>query len=95
MNVIPFATHYHELNFLKNSNQNIENFQVLVEQKNDQLEFSHKIKRRFNKSYGIEAARLAGVPLEVVEKAKNVLKYLENNNNLDTQIKLISRDEIF
>ena len=84
-----FATHYHELNNLKNSNSNIANFQVLVEQKNDQLDFTHKIEKGgSNKSYGIEAARLAGVPKEVIEKAKLVLDSLEKKNNFNTQIKI-------
>ncbi len=84
-----FATHYHELNYLKDSNSNIENFQVLVEQKNDQLYFSHKIQKGgSDKSYGIEAAKLAGVPKEVVEKAKIVLNSLENNNNFNNKIKI-------
>ena len=83
-----FATHYHELNFLKNCNENVENFQVLVEQKDDQLIFSHKIKKgSSNKSYGIEAAKLAGVPREVINKAKVILESLENNNNFNAQIK--------
>jgi len=82
-----FATHYHELNYLKNSNSNIENFQVLVEQKNDQLDFTHKIEKGgANKSYGIEAAKLAGVPTEVIKKAKLVLDSLEKNNNFNTQL---------
>ncbi|MBO8207236.1 DNA mismatch repair protein MutS [Prochlorococcus marinus XMU1406] len=82
-----FATHYHELNYLKNSNKNIENFQVLVEQSNDQLIFSHRIvKGGSNKSYGIEAAKLAGVPIEVIEKAKSVLNSLEKNNKFNTDI---------
>ncbi len=82
-----FATHYHELNYLKNSNSNIENFQVLVKQKNDKLDFTHKIEKGgSNKSYGIEAARMAGIPTEVIEKAKLVLDSLEKNNNFNTQI---------
>ncbi len=82
-----FATHYHELNYLKNSNKNIENFQVLVEQNNDQLIFSHKIEKGgSNKSYGIEAAKLAGIPREVIEKAKSVLNSLEENNKLNNNI---------
>ncbi len=84
-----FATHYHELNYLKNTNANVENFQVLVKQNNDQLDFCHKIEKGgANKSYGIEAAKLAGVPKEVVDKAKLVLDYLENNNKLNSQIKI-------
>ena len=82
-----FATHYHELNYLKNTNANVENFQVLVEQKKDQLYFCHKIvKGGANKSYGIEAAKLAGVPKEVIDKARLVLDDLEKNNNLNSQI---------
>ena len=84
-----FATHYHELNYLKNSTKNVENFQVLVQQKKDQLYFCHKIEKGgANKSYGIEAAKLAGVPGEVIDKAKLVLNYLENNNNFNSQIKI-------
>nr|WP_075439905.1 DNA mismatch repair protein MutS [Prochlorococcus marinus] len=79
-----FATHYHELNYLKNSNKNIQNFQVLVEQNNDKLIFSHRIiKGGSNKSYGIEAAKLAGVPKDVIKKAKLVLNSLEENNKLN------------
>ncbi len=84
-----FATHYHELNYLKNTNTNVKNFQVLVKQKNNQLYFCHKIEKGgANKSYGIEAAKLAGVPKEVVDKARLVLDYLEKNNKLDSQIKI-------
>ena len=84
-----FATHYHELNYLKDSNKNVENFQVLVEQKNDHINFTHKIKKGgSHKSYGIEAAKLAGIPREVIEKAKAVLSSLEKNNNLNNQIKI-------
>ena len=57
------------------------------EQKNDQLDFTHKIEKGgSNKSYGIEAARLAGVPKQVIEKAKLVLDSLEKKNNFNTQI---------
>ena len=84
-----FATHYHELNYLKNSNKNVKNFQVLVKKKKDQLYFCHKIEKgSSNKSYGIEAAKLAGVPKEVIDKAKLVLDYLEKNNNFNADIKV-------
>ena len=77
------------MHFLKDSHKNIENFQVLVEQKNDELIFSHKIaKGSSNKSYGIQAAKLAGVPNEVIEKAKKILTSLEKNNNFDSEIKI-------
>ena len=71
------------------SNPNIENYQVLVKQEKDKLYFCHKIEKGgANKSYGIEAAKLAGVPKEVVDKAKLVLNYLEKNNKLNSQIKI-------
>jgi len=82
-----FATHYHELNYLKKTNLNVENFQVLVKQNKDKLHFCHKIEKGgANKSYGIEAAKLAGIPKEVVDKARLVLDYLEKNNKLNSQI---------
>ena len=59
-----------------------------MEQNNDQLIFSHRIvKGGSNKSYGIEAAKLAGVPKEVIEKAKSVLNSLEENNKLNYDVK--------
>ena len=84
-----FATHYHELNYLKNLNKNVENFQVLVEHNNGQVQFCHKIKKGgANKSYGIEVAKLAGVPNEVIDKALLVLNYLETNNSFNAKIKI-------
>ena len=57
---------------------------MLVDQKKDQLLFSHKIKKGgSNKSYGIQAAKLAGVPKEVIEKAKSVLNSLETKKNIN------------
>ena len=90
-----FATHYHELNYLKKSVKNVSNFQVTVKQIKDKLEFCHKIEEGgANKSYGIEAARLAGVPSKVINKAKSVLSYLEKNNKLNAEIHLDSSNEI-
>tara|TARA_Y100001968_G_scaffold332554_1_gene391203 strand:+ start:4121 stop:6886 length:2766 start_codon:yes stop_codon:yes gene_type:complete len=84
-----FATHYHELNYLKNSLNNVENFQVTVKQLKDKLYFCHKIEKGgSNKSYGIEAAKLAGIPLPVINKAQNILNYLEQSNNLNKEINL-------
>ena len=62
---------------------------MLVKQKKDQILFCHKIEKGgANKSYGIEAAKLAGVPKEVINKARLVLDYLEKNNQLNSQIKI-------
>tara|TARA_Y100001968_G_scaffold317205_1_gene345941 strand:- start:210 stop:2984 length:2775 start_codon:yes stop_codon:yes gene_type:complete len=76
-----FATHYHELNQISTYIKNVANFQVLVEHKKDSLNFLHKVvKGGSMKSYGIEAARLAGVPKEVIKNARRILTGLENNN---------------
>ncbi|WP_413678756.1 DNA mismatch repair protein MutS [Prochlorococcus sp. MIT 0916] len=77
-----FATHYHELNQISEYIENVENYQVLVQYKNNSLSFLHKVEKGgANKSYGIEAARLAGIPKEVVNNAKVILNNLEQNNS--------------
>ena len=83
-----FATHYHELNQISKYCKNTKNYQVLVEYKNNSLSFLHKVARGgAHKSYGIEAARLAGVPKEVINNAKKILKNLEKNNSNTIQVK--------
>jgi len=89
-----FATHYHELNYLKNTLINVENFQVLVKNTKNKLDFCHKIEKGgSNKSYGIEAARLAGIPHKVITKAKSILNHLEASNKFKDEInvELISK----
>ncbi|WP_269603706.1 DNA mismatch repair protein MutS [Prochlorococcus marinus] len=82
-----FATHYHELNQISEYLENVDNYQVLVEYNNNSLSFLHKVERGgANKSYGIEAARLAGVPKEVVNYAKQILNNLEKNSSKNIKI---------
>ena len=72
-----FATHYHELNNLAAERDNVANFQVLVEETGDDLVFLHQVQSGgASRSYGIEAARLAGVPKPVVQRARQVLDQL-------------------
>ena len=72
-----FATHYHELNNLAGERANVANFQVLVEETGDDLLFLHQVSAGgASRSYGIEAARLAGVPQPVVQRARQVLDQL-------------------
>ena len=79
-----FATHYHELNSLSKRINNIENFQVLVKETGEELIFLHKVvPGGSSRSYGIEAARLAGVPQSVVKRAKIILKNLELNKDIE------------
>ena len=72
-----FATHYHELNNLADERANVANFQVMVEETGDDLVFLHQVHSGgASRSYGIEAARLAGVPNPVVQRARQVLDQL-------------------
>ncbi len=74
-----FATHYHELTALAEALAGVRNYNVAVREWQDQVVFLHKIlPGAADKSYGIHVARLAGVPTEVVERAKQILAQLEN-----------------
>jgi DNA mismatch repair protein MutS len=78
-----FATHYHELNELAELLPNVANAQVLVEETGDDLVFLHRVSRGgASRSYGIEAARLAGVPPAVVLRARQVLGRIEANSHV-------------
>lgn len=73
-----FATHYHELTDLASSLPSVRNLNVAVREWEEQVVFLHKIiPGAADKSYGIHVARLAGVPKEVNERAKQVLSHLE------------------
>ncbi len=73
-----FATHYHELTELAGRLARVRNFNVVVREWNDQIVFLHKIVAGgSDKSYGIQVARLAGVPRPVIERAKYILQVLE------------------
>ncbi len=77
-----FATHYHELNELSKVLNNVRNFQVLVDQTGNELVFLHRVSSGgASKSYGIEVARLAGVPNLVVDRARKLLHNLEKDNS--------------
>ncbi len=73
-----FATHYHELTQLEESLPRVANWNVAVKEWNEEVVFLHRIVRGgADKSYGIHVARLAGIPAEVNERAKDVLAQLE------------------
>ncbi len=75
-----FATHYHELTELAARLPRLKNFNVAVREWNDQIVFLRKIvEGGADKSYGIQVARLAGVPKSVLERAKEVLRNLEDS----------------
>jgi DNA mismatch repair protein MutS len=75
-----FATHYHELVELSGRLARVKNYNVAVREWNDQIVFLRKIvEGATDKSYGIQVARLAGVPKTVVERAKEILRNLEDS----------------
>jgi DNA mismatch repair protein MutS len=75
-----FATHYHELTELASRLPRLKNFNVAVREWHDQIVFLRKIvEGGTDKSYGIQVARLAGVPKEVLERAKQILSNLEES----------------
>jgi DNA mismatch repair protein MutS len=75
-----FATHYHELTELAGRLPRLRNFNVAVREWQDQVVFLHKIvEGGADKSYGIQVGRLAGVPKPVIERAKEILRNLEES----------------
>ncbi len=80
-----FATHYHELNSLESTLDNVANYQVLVKETGDSITFLHEvIPGGASRSYGIEAARLAGVPNDVIQRAKEILLALEKSKTIQS-----------
>ena len=78
-----FATHYHELNMLESQIAGIVNAHVDVDERDGEIIFLHHIADGgTDDSYGIEVARLAGVPVEVVERAKDILRELESERKI-------------
>lgn len=76
-----FATHYHELTGLENSDLGIQNYNIAFKKRGDDIVFLRKIiPGGTDDSYGIEVAKLAGVPKPVIERAKEILKALETEN---------------
>ncbi len=83
-----FATHYHELTELEGVLEGVKNYKIAVKELEDSVIFLRKIIRGgANKSFGIEVARLAGVPQIVLDRAKEISKNLEAvNTSLDLNI---------
>ena len=76
-----FATHYHELTELEGKLNSVNNYCIAVKEKGDDIVFLRKIvKGGADKSYGIQVAKLAGVPDNVIERAKEIVEELSNND---------------
>ena len=84
-----FATHYHELTELEGKLPNVNNYCIAVREDGDNIVFLRKIvKGGADKSYGIQVARLAGVPNSVIERAKELAIELDSNDILEKAKKL-------
>ncbi len=83
-----FATHYHELSELEGVINGVKNYKITVKEINDSIVFLRKIVRgHANRSFGVEVARLAGVPQKVIDRAKEISLNLEKvNQKLDMNI---------
>jgi DNA mismatch repair protein MutS len=78
-----FATHYHELNELASILENVANYQVTVKELENDIIFLHEVKAGgADKSYGIEAGRLAGLPKVVISRAKQVMSQIEKHSKI-------------
>ena len=78
-----FATHYHELNELASILANVANYQVTVKELPDQIVFLHQVQPGgADRSYGIEAGRLAGLPAPVIQRAKQVMGQIEKHSKI-------------
>ncbi len=82
-----FATHYHELSELENTIDGVKNYNIAAKKRGDSIIFLRKIlPGSADESYGIEVANLAGVPTEVIRRAKETLKELEAKNPKEKKI---------
>jgi DNA mismatch repair protein MutS len=81
-----FATHYHQLTELAETLDGVKNYSMAVKEQGSEVVFLRKVvPGRANKSYGIQVAKLAGVPHEVVGRAEQVLSRIEEENVLEVK----------
>ena len=87
-----FATHYHELNEMQNSFSRIKNYHIAIQENKNNVIFLRKLVTGGSEhSFGIYVAKLAGMPTKVVNRAKEILKTLENSRSQDQNMENIKR----
>jgi DNA mismatch repair protein MutS len=75
-----FATHYHELTVMENQLSGVKNYNIAVKKRGDDITFLRRIvPGGADRSYGIEVAKLSGIPNSVIERAKEILQETETN----------------
>ena len=91
-----FATHYHELNELASLLPNVANYQVTVKELPEQIIFLHQVQPGgADRSYGIEAGRLAGLPAPVIQRAKQVMSQIEKHSKIAVGLRQgIEKDDL-
>ncbi len=79
-----FATHYHELSVLEDKLSNVKNYNIMVKKRGEEIIFLRRIVRGgTDDSYGIDVARLSGIPSEIISRAKEILKSLEQGKEIE------------
>ena len=90
-----FATHYHELTIIENELPNVKNYNIAVKKRNDQMIFLRKIvPGAADESYGVEVAKLAGLPNTVVSRAREILAELESGTVAPVVVAKESEDQL-
>ena len=83
-----FATHFHELTIMENELDNVKNLKIEILEENNNLVFLRKIKKgKSDRSYGIEVAKLSGLPDEVIDNAKLIMDKLGSEDVFDADKK--------
>jgi DNA mismatch repair protein MutS len=82
-----FATHYHELSTIEQELPNVKNYNIAVKKRGDQMIFLRKIvPGAADDSYGVEVAKLAGLPSPVITRAREILAELESENGISRPV---------
>ena len=89
-----FATHYHELTVMEQLLDGVKNYNIAVKKRGDDITFLRRIvKGGADESYGIEVAKLAGLPEWIIKRAKQVLKDLDDNKTKSTALSKPSKEK--
>ncbi len=82
-----FATHYHQMNKLQEKVDGVKNYNIAIKEKQDEIIFLRKIiEGGTNKSYGIQVAKLAGLPNEVIERSMQIMNRLEMEDEIAERV---------
>ena len=77
-----FATHYHELNIMTETYPQIKNYRITVAEENGEIEFLRKIVQGgASKSYGIQVAKMAGIPKSVISRSEELMNKMQKNSS--------------